>query len=367
MVLPVDTVCPMNEPHDFGLSPLETLAHVGSTRPAPGHGPFWQRWHERLWATDPRLTAWRSAPGDAVDPGCGGVTHTFESVGHVRIGARLIRPESGEQPVGGIVLLHGAGAESDLDDRTPFDESGCLILRIRVRGFPGSRLDMPSLTTDESWITHGLADDEGWILPGAVADVVNAFRALRAELPEDAPVSIAGESLGGGLAVIGAAQLMGRLRVHRLAIGLPSLGDWEWRLSRASGVQSGLGAEVDDYLRRHPATRDQAAQRLALCDAAVHARKVVCPTLCKLAIRDDVVPAPAAAAVFNSLGTSPAVKWRFQVGYGHFDAGLSDLRRHGLFERLAGRFLDPREDLGVLMPRWSDALHAGERGPGDAA
>jgi len=355
----------MNEPHDFGLSPLGTLAHVGTARPARGHGPFWQHWHERVWSFTPRLRPWDPAADPDADPGAGGVTHVFESVGSVRIGCRLIEPTGEGTPLGGVVQLHGAGGQNDLDDRTPLSASGCLVMKVRVRGYPGSRFDTPALNASDSWITHGLAEEADWVLPESVADVVNAFRALRDRLPEEAPISIAGESLGGGLAVIAGAQLTGRLRVHRLAIGLPSLGDWMWRLAQSEkgDPSAGLGAEVADLVRRRPEARERIAQRLRLCDAAVHARRLVCPTLCKLALRDEVVPAPAAASVFNAIGASPTMKWRFVVDYGHFDGGVSDLRRHALFERLAARFLGPRVDLMALMARWSETLRSGDRAP----
>jgi hypothetical protein len=61
-------------------------------------------------------------------------------------------------------------------------------------------------------------------------------------------------------------------------------------------------------------------------------------------MRDDVVPAPAAAAVFNALGSDPGCKWRFVVKRGHADGGIADARRHALFDRLVREFLGPDED-----------------------
>ncbi len=93
--------------------------------------------------------------------------------------------------------------------------------------------------------------------------------------------------------------------------------------------------------------RDDLLQSLLLFDAVLHAKIIECPVLCKLAHRDDVVPAPSAAAVYNAIGSN--LKWIFTTKYGHFDGGLSDLRRHGLFERLHPKFADSREDPQTLM------------------
>jgi cephalosporin-C deacetylase-like acetyl esterase len=83
-----------------------------------------------------------------------------------------------------------------------------------------------------------------------------------------------------------------------------------------------------------------------LFDAAHHAAGVTIPVLCKLAERDDVVPAPSAAAVFHGLA-SPR-KWSFVVPYGHFDGGLAAARRHVTFERLLARFLEPQESAEAI-------------------
>src|SRR6185295_10595406 len=44
----------MNLPDDFGLSPVRTLAHVGSPRPATSHFAFWKGWAEAVFAPSPR-------------------------------------------------------------------------------------------------------------------------------------------------------------------------------------------------------------------------------------------------------------------------------------------------------------------------
>jgi cephalosporin-C deacetylase-like acetyl esterase len=342
----------MNLPDDFGLSPLRTLARVGSPRPATGHFAFWKAWSEAVFAQSPRL--WPTRQTDPSDPTA---THEFTSTRNIRIGAALLEPP-GRAAHAGLVCLHGYGTPQRLSEEAerwaPLVDRGVAVLLLRVRGFPGSQTDAGDLLTSPfGWITHGLdapfqpstgACD--WVLSGAVADVVNACRALHESLiarQSEPPIFLHGESLGGGLAVLAAAQLSGRIPLARLAIGLPTLGDWPWRLAARSPAPlvGSVGADVERFLTAHASLEAQTASTLRLFDAAIHAQAVRCPALCKLALRDDVVPAPAAAAVFNALATPPGLKRRFVTGYGHFDGGLADLRRHAEFDRWLLRFLDP--------------------------
>ena len=174
--------------------------------------------------------------------------------------------------------------------------------------------------------------------------MVNGGGALQGWLRGRGPLCLHGESVGGGLAVLAGGQLAGRVPIDRLALALPTLGDWPWRLGPGAGPRGGagsVGADVARFLVAHASLDGQVATTLRLFDAAVHAHGVRPPVLCKLALRDDIVPAPTAAAIFNALATPPGLKRRFVTGYGHFDGGLADLRRHAEFDKLVDRFLDP--------------------------
>lgn len=341
----------MNLPDDFGLSPVRTLAHVGSPRPVKSHFTFWKAWSEAVFAQQPRL--WPMRRTDPSDPTA---THEFESLRNVRIGATLLEPGAGKPVRGALVTTHGYGRPGTLSQEAerwaPLADRGVAVLMLRVRGFPGSQTETGDLLASPfGWIAHGLetpvAAGSGvsdWVLSGAVADLANACRAAHEWLRGRGPLFLHGESLGGGLAVLAAAQLAGRVPIDRLALGLPTLGDWPWRLAMGErpfpGVGS-IGADVARFMVAHGALREQAGVTLRLFDAVVHAQTVRSPVLCKLALRDDVVPAPSAAAVFNGLATPPGLKRRFVTAFGHFDGGLADLRRHAEFERLLQRFVDP--------------------------
>ncbi|MEC9373300.1 MAG: acetylxylan esterase [Planctomycetota bacterium] len=352
----------MNAPEDFGLPPAQTLAHVADRTPALGHSPYWMQWAEALSDLEPAFTESSRSIKKSEDPGAPGVTHTFESLRSTRIGCRIIEPASETRGV--IITTHGYETPAELTDDHPWPDHDLAVIKLRVRGYPGSQLDTGPLTQHPGgWITHGLERADTWILPLAVADLVNAFRAARTRYGEETPISIHGESFGGGLAVLAAAQLAGREFVHRMSIALPTLGDWTWRVRNFLPRAVGINADIAAFLHTHASIENEILHTLRISDAAIHAPRVVCPVLCKLALRDEVVPAPTAASVFNALGTSPTMKWRYITRFGHFDGGIADLRRHGHFDRLSASFLDPAEDLIPLMRSWADRLSADAPAP----
>ena len=204
-----------------------------------------------------------------------------------------------------------------------------------------------------------------WSQAGGVADVFQACRALRAWLAakglKTREIFLHGESFGGGLALPAAAELDGRgherVRVGRLALALPTMGDWPWRHEHP--IANGSGAEVARLLEKHRGDEglvELIQLRLRLFDSVVHGARVRCPTLCKLATRDEIVPAPTAAAVFNAMRVDPGMKWRFVVPHGHAETGLANAKRHLEFERCAADFLDPAKEPARAMLSWSDRL-----------
>lgn len=340
---------------DFGLDPRATLAHVGDPTPPPGFNQFWSAWLTRLKSVEPGLIE----PTGDQEAACGapGVTHLVRSTDQVRVGARLTEPEGGAPPIACVVTLHGYHVEphDELRVGRGFAQRGMAVLDLRVRGYPGSMLDTGDLTTSEGgYIAHGIGDPWLWSIQGAVADVLNAVRALRVRYGDGVPIMLHGESFGGGLGIIAASMGRDVAPVDRLAIGLPTFGDWKWR-ERVKAM-GGSGGEALRACARDP---ERVRQCLRLFDGVVHARRVVVPVVCKLARRDEVVPAPTAAAIYNALGTPPGQKWRYLVDFGHADpaeGGIADLRRHAVFERVVDAFLDPRERPHDLMQRLAPAL-----------
>lgn len=367
----------MIEPDDFGLPGVRTFAHVGDPTPAPDHAPFWNHWHNAVHRDQPVL---RDRTLD--DPSDPTATHEFESAGGVRIGCALVLPECGAALRAGLVVVHGTGPRECAVEHARWrdlSETGVAVLAVRLRGFPGSQRETGDLRTPDAvgagWLARGFdapTHDE-WVLPHAVADTVNACRSLREWLvahgcASPAPVMLFGESLGGGIAVMAASQLAGRRpgfdAIDRVAIALPSLGDWRWRLARPA---CGSAADIEKTLTRHADRRVELIDRLRLCDAVVHAARMRRPTLAKLAMRDDIVPAPTAGAVFNAIDADPARKWRFLVPYGHIDGGIANARRHALFERCMVDYFQPDRRPIDLLERWEPVLHAGDRAPGEDA
>ncbi len=373
----------MIEPDDYGLSEVQTFAHIGDPVPSPDHSVFWKHWFNRLVEDTPKLV--RRTETDPSDPSA---THEFVSQDSVRIGCRLVLPTNDSPVRASLVVVHGYQQTKTLEVAAKrwqgVANTGVAVLLMRLRGYPGSQIGIGDQTTlDElgaGWIGRGFAGEkhEDWILPKAVADVCNACRVMRnallqrdtdTELLIDQQIShpgvyLMGGSLGGGIATIAAAQLIGRLSgesiIDRLAIGLPSLGAWRWRLDNHL---SGTSAELSKVLTHHQERQDELINRLRLCDSVVHARKVRIPTLGMLARKDDIAPAPSAAAAFNAIDADPGRKWRFVVPFGHFEGGIANARRHALFERTMIDFFNPSMLPIESMTPWEPILHDGIRGP----
>lgn len=340
------------------------FARVGDPTPPTGFLQFWSAWHDRIWTIDPRLT-----PVDEKTlshAGAKGVTHVVQSVDNVRVGCRVTLPEGGP-PRGAVIELHGYGMvpSEPLRGAPGLVRRGLAHVNLRVRGYPGSQMDCGDLTGHAGgYVTIGMRDPNDWIIGRAVADVVCTFRAIRAAYGKDFPISIHGESFGGGLAIIAASAISARDSVHRLVIGVPTLGDWTWRLAHPE-LCGGAGEEVLFAMPQDSAQAGEAMRTLRTFDVLVHARRIGCPIVCKLAYSDPVVAPATTAAIYNALGSAPGWKWRFMTSYAHTDPASSpevaaDLRRHAMFEQLAEEFLDTREYPQTLMKRWEPEL-AGTR------
>jgi len=377
----------MIEPADYGLDDVQTFAHIGDPTPAPDHSVFWKHWYARLVEHTPVLNR-----RTTIDPSDPSATHEFVSNDGVRIGATIVLPGDAKPVRASLVSVHGYNQRTALGDSARrwqrVADTGVAVLILRLRGYPGSQLGIgEQRSPDESgagWIARGFAGEkhEDWILPGAIADVCNACRVMRnalldrdtdTHIPIDPAIDhpgifLMGSSLGGGLASIAAAQLIGKLSgesiIDRLAIALPSLGAWRWRLAHQLPDQStGTTADIKRVLARHPEREKELIDRLRLCDAVVHGRRVRVPTLGMLARRDEIAPAPSAAAVFNAINADPGRKWRFVVPYGHFEGSISNARRHALFERAMIDFFNPTCQPIESMEPWEPILHAGVAGP----
>ncbi len=337
----------MQEPRDFGFNSKETLAFVLDSTPPPGFTQHWSRWRDLVWA-EPAALEPTASSGLTQH----GVTHVVRSLGGVYVGCRLSGAAPGAAR-GVVITSHGYGVpDQPMDDRDPWTvRDGMAVIKIRLRGFPGSDGVTGDLTgAPFGHICAGLDSSEpelDWSISGSTADLLNVFRAARLMYGRNVPIAIHGESYGGGIAVLAASQVFGTDNVHRMALGVPTLGGWHWRMEQR--VTSGSGYDMARFIEAHPQLRDRTRELLRQFDAVVHARRVVCPVVCKLALKDEVVPAPTAAAIFNALGSDPGRKWRFVTAFGHFDGGVEDLRRHVQYEGLIGEFLDPAKRPREMM------------------
>lgn len=356
----------MNEPDDFGLDAVGTLAHVGEVTPSRWHSAFWRAWRKMLDACEPELDRLPS-------PEPQGPTHVVLGVGGVRLFCVVLEPTESARAV--LITSHGYDGPGDLCDAArawePLVERGVRVVQVALRGFAPSDIDTGPMRDPDTggWISRGLppAPDTAeellaWSYAQAAGDLAIVARAAR--LP-GRPLFLHGESFGGGLATAVAGT--GAVEVARLVLGVPTMGDWPWRLCQAP-AGGGLAGEVARFMIANARHEEAIAETLRAVDSVVLARSVGCPTLCKLALRDDVVPAPSAAAIYNALGTPASSCARFVVPYGHFDGGIASDRRHALFRRMAIEFLDPSLEPTDVIDRWQGVLTSGTRPPtGDSA
>ena len=336
----------ISAPEDYGMTPQQTLDHVVAESPPEGFEEYWREFREELSSLSSHFRG-------AVDQWATRVV--IPSLRSVRIEGRLEMPDA--EPRGAVITSHGYEAPDDFGGgeelREQWTSLGLATLRLRMRGFPPSTMDIDDLRAH--WIVHNIESARAWIARGAVADLMQGYRCLRRCLGPDVPIGFHGESLGGGLAVIATAQL-GLLepadRPFRLVLDLPDFGDWRWRTAHRCTGAGGRVNVLFDALRER--ARDEIAETLSLFDAALHGRFVNCPVLCKIALRDDSVPAPTAAAIFNALSSEE--KWRFITPFGHYDGGLANTRRHEAFEQIHPIFLDPIQKPDELARRNSTRL-----------
>ena len=316
----------ISSPEDYGLSPADTLSHHVDAVAPEGFARFWEEFRQEIAAIEPAI----------VIP-LRGTTCRLEipSMDGLIIRAQAWLPAGSPRAV--MVTSHGY-------DHVPgsFDlafpgllEQNVAVVEVRVRGFLPSPAppSMPSSTL--TWIEADLGKPDRWIVRGAVADLICACRVVSRRMA--APLILHGSSFGGGLATLAAAQmtLLGE-PPDRLALELPSFGAWRWRHRRYC---NGIGGTINQWTDAMRRDVDSFLEHLSLFDAVLHAPDVYTPTFCKLALRDDTVPAPSAAAIYNAL--KAPIKTRFIVPYGHFDGGLLNARRHAMFDRLLSSWCHP--------------------------
>ena len=370
----------MIEPDDFGFNDVQTFSHIGDPVPSPDHSAFWKHWFVKLIDHTPVLRP--RVTQDDSDPTA---THEFVSTDDLPIGCRLVLPRHNKPVRASLVTVHGSTDPGPLKDAArrcqSVADTGVAVLIIRLRGFPGSQLGIGDQTTLDQlgagWIGRGFASDntDDWIVPQAIADICNACRVMRNTLLNrntetsiqvvdqiDHPgIYLHDKSLGCGFATIAAAHVIGIINgesiIDRLVIALPSMGSWKWRLAHQ---HTGTAGQINNILTHHQSRYTPLIDRLRLCDAVVHGRRVRVPTLGMLARKDDVTPAPSAAAVFNAIDADPGRKWRYTVPFGHFDGGIANARRHALFENITRDFFDPNQPPIESMKKWEPLLHTGD-------
>ncbi|GAA2072930.1 acetylxylan esterase [Streptomyces albiaxialis] len=215
---------------------------------------------------------------------------TFTSLGGVRLGGWLALPAEGRARRG-FVVGHGYGGRDAPGPDVPLPLPDSAAILPCVRGM-GTRGHVPGIPADAaSHVLHGIRSRDTYVLGECVADLWCAASALRALVPEAAPLAYLGESLGGGL---GALALPWDDRFVCAALTVPTFGNHPLRLTLPC---VGSGESVRAYRATHPEITDV----LPYFDAAAAARRIRVPVLVAAADADPSVPPPGQYAVHNAL------------------------------------------------------------------
>jgi cephalosporin-C deacetylase len=212
---------------------------------------------------------------------------SFLSWGHRRIGGYTVTwNDDTPRPL----IVHAHGYRSQVTPRMDWVQAGFHVLGFDVRGF-GRSVDALPAPSGRGWLLTGARQPETSVLRGAVCDYVRATEVAVVEVATAAGDGAVqrfvshGVSLAGGLATMAEAVSP---HADLLVLSVPTFG---WAEGRRLLVERGSGAEVADFLERHPQYPEDDLQAvLSYFDAAMFAPAIRAPTLVGMGQVDRVVP-----------------------------------------------------------------------------
>lgn len=251
----------------------------------PDFGEFWAA---TIAALDQVPFDVRRTTRPGPHPGTHAHTISFRSWQRRRIHGYALTWD-GDQPR--PLVVHAHGYRSQVTPRVEWLRAGCHVLGFDVRGF-GRSVDAVGSPSPDGWLLTGARCPETSVLRGAVCDYVRALHAASTLEVATLRLVCHGVSLSGGLATM-AEAVAGRADL--LVLGVPTFG---WAEGRRLLVERGSGAEVADFLARHPEYPEDDLQAvMAYFDAALFAPAIRCPTLIGIGQVDRVVPSPCVRAI----------------------------------------------------------------------
>jgi cephalosporin-C deacetylase len=195
------------------------------------------------------------------------------------------------------LVVHSHGYGSAVSPEWGWAHEGLNVAGVDVRGFGRSRAALP-MPSPSGWMLTGIGSPGTHVLRGAVCDLVQAARVVRARLSRRPRRTVLqGMSFGGALALMAAAV---EPAADLLVAGYPSLG---WAEGRRFLARAGSAAEIDRYLARLPEhSAEDVMLVLRYFDPMNFAPGVRCRTLIGIGEVDEVVPPQTVLAIASWLG-----------------------------------------------------------------
>lgn len=234
----------------------------------------------------------------------------YTSLDHVRIAAWYCRPTHRTEPMPAMLFLPGYQMEPPIPKEWAL--KGYAALSVAPRGKLRSNAQFnpgyPNL------LTYNMIDRHTYTYRGFYVDAWRGIDFLLSRPEVDpARIGVTGSSQGGGLTITTAAM---RQEVRAAAAGAPYLCGYmdAIELTRTYPYE-----EINDYLRRHPYSRQAVADTVAYFDGINFADKITCPIIVNIGLQDNVCPPETGYALFNEIKAVDKKLYTYD-GHGH-DAG----------------------------------------------
>lgn len=236
----------------------------------------------------------------------------YTSLDKVRIAAWYCRPSRRTERIAAVLFLPGYQMEPPI--LKEWARKGYSTLSVAPRGKLRSHRQFnpgyPNL------LTYNIVDRHTYTYRGFYVDAWRGIDVLLS-LPEVDPtrIGVTGSSQGGGLAITTAAM---RPEVRAAAAGAPYLCGF---MDAIELTHTYPYEEINDYLRRHPASLPAVESTLAYFDGINFADKITCPIIVNIGLQDNVCPPETGYALFRNIRATDKQLYPYD-GHGH-DAGRS--------------------------------------------
>jgi len=224
---------------------------------------------------------------------------TYEGYDETRIHGLYLLPAfiKGER-LPCIVVYHGYhGGKGSPEDYAGWLLMGYAVLAIDIRGQGGETGNglAQSFGMTKGWITQGLLDPEHSYYQAITVDALKALDWIREQPEIDAiRIAVAGESQGGGLALIVSA-LSGI--PSRTIAGIPNMCHMDYGIFHSTGSLT----EAAEFVSRYPEYLDRVLRTLSYFDILNLCGKFRNPVMITVGLKDTICIPETVYAVYNRL------------------------------------------------------------------